>query len=136
VIPAEAVLEGELRTFKPGEADRLTTLLADTSRQVSQELGGEVELSTKSQFPPFRVDPQNPFLKALLAAAQAEGFTGFLHRSGGGSDANYLHPKGVPAVNVGVGYRHGHSPQEVLILSEFEGTYRWILRFLRELDKT
>lgn len=135
VIPAEALLEGELRTFNPGEAERLTALVADTSRKISQEMGGEVELTTKSQFPPFRVDPQNPYLKGLLAAAQAEGFSGFLHRSGGGSDANYLHPKGVPAVNVGVGYRHGHSPQEVLILSEFEGTYRWILRFLRDLDR-
>ena len=135
VIPAEAILEGELRTFNPGEAERLMALVAERAREAADALGGQVEITAQAQFPPFRVDPENPFLQRLLAAAEAEGFKGFLHRSGGGSDANYLHPKGIPAVNVGVGYRHGHSPQEVLILAEFEGTFRWILRFLRDLDR-
>jgi tripeptide aminopeptidase len=134
VIPSRAVVEGELRTFKPGEAERLLSLVEEKARGVRESLGGETRITEDSQFPPFKVDPDNPFLKALLSAAEREGFRGFLHRSGGGSDANQLNPKGLPAVNVGVGYRHGHSPQEQLILDEFEGTYRWITRFLRELD--
>jgi len=135
VIPSQAQVEGELRTFKPGEADRLMALVEERAAEVSGSMGGKILLTHQTHFPPFKVDPENPYLKRLLAAANSEGFRGFLHRSGGGSDANYLNPKGVPAVNVGVGYRHGHSPQEQLIVSEFEGAYRWISRFLRDLDK-
>lgn len=134
VIPSQAQIEGELRTFKPGEADRLIALLEERAAEVSSSMGGKILVMQQPHFPPFKVDPGNPYLEALLAAAKNEGFRGFLHRSPGGSDANYLNPKGVPAVNVGVGYRHGHSSQEQLILSEFEGTYRWISRYLRGLD--
>lgn len=136
VVPEQAVAEGELRTFKPGEPERLLALIEEKAREVERECGGRVTLTAADQFPPYRVDPENAYLKKLLAAAADEGFSGFLKRSGGGSDANPLNAKGIRAVNVGVGYRHGHSPHEHLIVEELDGTYRWIGRFLRSLDET
>lgn len=134
VIPGQAVAEGELRTFRPEEADRLLALMDKKAREIEARFGGTVTVTLKDQFPPFRIDPKSPHLDHLLSAAREAGFRGFLNRSGGGSDANSLNAKGVPAVNVGVGYRHGHSPQEHLVLEEFEGTYRWILTYLRRLE--
>ena len=134
VIPAQAIVEGELRSFRPGEAERLLALVKEKAGRAAEGMGGTIQVSDQLQFPPFRVDPGNPNLQRLLGAATREGFKGFLQRPPGGSDANQLNPKGVPSVNVGIGYRHGHSSAEQLIVSEFEGTCRWISRFLRERD--
>lgn len=134
VIPERATLKGEVRSYRGEEVARLMGELEACARGVAAEAGGAVELLSELQFPPFHVPEETPWLRRLFDAAQAEGFTPIPKRSGGGSDANSLNAKGVPAVNVGVGYRKGHSPQEHLILAEFEGTYRWVLRFLREFD--
>lgn len=135
VVPDQAVLKGEVRSYRFDEVERLLAEVRQRAEAIAAEAGGAVSVSSEEMFPPFHVPQETPWVKALFAAAEAEGFAPFAKRSGGGSDANEFNAKGVPAVNVGVGYRQGHSPQEHLLLEEFEGTSRWILRFLREWDQ-
>ncbi len=134
IVPDDALVEGEVRSFREGEAGRLLALLKEEAESAARSLGGTVAVTVEALFPPYHVAEDHPAVAALLAAAEAEGWRGFAHRSGGGSDANHLNAAGLPAVNVGVGYRNPHSPEEILILDEFEGAYRWLLRFLRSLD--
>lgn len=135
VIPEEAVLEGETRSFKDGETERLLNGLKDLSESTAGEFGGTAEFESREQFPPFKLDKDHQLVEALVRAAEECGFRPEPRRTGGGSDANGYNAKGIPAVNVAVGYRQPHSKDEHLIVPEFLGTYRWITRFLRSVDE-
>ena len=134
IVPGEALVEGEVRSFGNGVAEGLLARLGSEAERIAGEMGGRAEVFSEALFPPYRVSPDDPMVQHLLQSAAGEGWRGFLHRSGGGSDANHLNAIGIPAVNIGVGYRNPHSRDETLILSEFEGTRAWILHFLRALD--
>jgi tripeptide aminopeptidase len=135
VIPAEAILEGETRSFREGEVDRLLERLEEDCRWEAREGGGSVEIQVVEKFPPFHLGEDHPLVQGLVRAAEACGFRPEPRRKGGGSDANIFNQMGIPAVNLAVGYRKGHCPEEHLVVSDFEGSYRWVLRFLRDLDR-
>ena len=43
---------------------------------------------------------------------------------GGGSDANVFNARGLPALTLGVGFEHVHSPRESIRLERLEQLYR------------
>ncbi len=134
VIPATAVLEGETRSFREGEVDRLLERLEEDCRWEAREGGGSVEIEIVEKFPPFDLGDDHLLVQGLVRAAEACGFQPEPRRKGGGSDANIYNLLGIPAANLAVGYRKGHCPEEHLVVPDFEGTFRWVLQFLRDLD--
>jgi tripeptide aminopeptidase len=136
VVPERGLLRGEVRSYSESALNDLLSSLTASAKTLASEAGATVEVTSEPMFPPFHIPEETPWVRRLFAAAEAEGFRPFAKRSGGGSDANTLNDLGLPAVNIGVGYRKGHSPEEHLIVKEFLGTYRWILRFLKELDQS
>lgn len=134
VIPEAALLKGEARSFRAGELDRLFALLDGTCARVCGEAGGTFTRTLHPMFHPFALGADHPVVEGLRRAAEACGVEFVARRSGGGSDANPLNARGVPAVNLAVGYYKNHSDQEYQVLSELEGALRLALRFLRDLD--
>ena len=104
------------------------------SERVASEAGGRCEIALPPMFARFEVPLDHPLVVRLGRVATELGFQPEPRRSGGGSDANPLNSKGIATVNLAVGYHQGHGPEEHLVLSEFDGTYRWVSHFLRELD--
>ena len=134
VIPGEAVMEGEARSFEKGQLGELFAGFKGAAEAIAEESGGRLVFETLPMFSPYDVPRDHPLVSGLLNAAAACGFKGEARRSGGGSDANPLSAKGVTAVNLAIGYREAHGPQEHLVIPDFVGTYSWVSRFLAMLD--
>jgi len=134
VVPDKAVLRGETRSFIEGETQRLMANLEEICAEAAAAAGGGAQVGWEEQFPGFSLDPDAPLVRDLARAAERCGFAPEPRKSGGGSDANVYNAMGIPAVNIAAGYRNGHSPEEHLVVSDFEGVYRWVSEYLRMVD--
>jgi tripeptide aminopeptidase len=74
--------------------------------------GIDVEIDVQETFRAYRHEPDSPLLAAGVAAARLAGLEPRLRLGGGGSDANVFNARELPALTLGVGYEHAHSPLE------------------------
>ena len=116
VVPAEAHAQVDLRVMDPGEAERVTRQLL--SLQPVME-GTTVTVTGSLNRPPMPRDARmvQTFQKAQAIAARL-GLSLTEGGTGGGSDANFVAPLGVPVLD-GLGARGdgAHSEREHIILS-------------------
>jgi glutamate carboxypeptidase len=116
VVPAEARAQIDLRVMDPGEAERVTRRLLSLQPVTD---GVKIEVSGGMNRPPMPRDARmvQTFQRAQTIAARlglalTEGGTG------GGSDANFVAPLGIPVLD-GLGARGdgAHSEREYIIIS-------------------
>ena len=55
---------------------------------------------------------------------------------GGGSDSNVFNARGLPAVTLGVGFEHVHSPREQITLAHLEQMYHLANALVRAAGAT
>jgi glutamate carboxypeptidase len=111
VVPDEAVIEVDLRVMQPGEAERIIAAMHALKPVLP---GTRVEVRGELNRPPM---PFDETMKATFQKVQAIGAQIGLELkaggSGGGSDANFVAPLGIPVMDglgpVGEGY---HSERE------------------------
>ncbi len=130
VVPDEAVAEVDMRVMQPGEDERIMAAM----QALKPALGGtSIEVTGGLNRPPM---PFDATMKAAFGKAQAIaariGITLKAGGSGGGSDANFVAPLGVPVLDglgaVGADY---HTEKEYVLgdsLAERAGLLAALLR--------
>lgn len=118
VVPASAVVRGEVRSFSQEKLERQTKLIEETFQRVGKQRGAGIQWNNETSFHAFKVDENHPLVHALKAAITAAGSQPSPRRSGGGSDANVYNLRGIIAVNIGMGGQEAHTRKEQLSVSE------------------
>ncbi len=131
VVPAEAVIEVDLRVMQPGEAERITAAM----RALKPVLDGtSIEVSGAINRPPMPFNDANraAFDKAKAIAAGL-GIELKAGGTGGASDANFVAPLGIPVLD-GLGPAGGeyHSEREFIIANSLSERARLLAAILRE----
>jgi glutamate carboxypeptidase len=113
VVPDEAVAEVDLRVMQPGEAERISAAL-QALRPILK--GTTVEVSGELNRPPMPFDDRmKTTFEKVRAIAAAIGLDLKAGGTGGGSDANFIAPLGIPVLDglgpAGEGY---HSEREYI----------------------
>ncbi|QTR02358.1 M20/M25/M40 family metallo-hydrolase [Saccharothrix algeriensis] len=85
--------------------------------------------------PPHRAAPDGADVRALRAAARAQGFSGDLLRKHGAADSRFFHQRGVDAVIFGIGGDGQHGPDEHADLGTVEPYRRALTAYLRSLPE-
>ncbi|GAB4481659.1 MAG: M20 family metallopeptidase [Anaerolineales bacterium] len=130
VVPAEAEARGDLRILDPAEGPRILAALQALQPQIP---GTSVQASgTLNRAPmPFDATMRTTYEKARQIAAAA-GIDLKAGGSGGGSDANFIAPLGVPVLDglgaVGADY---HSEREWIYTQSLEERARLLEALLR-----
>ncbi len=131
VVPQEAVAEIDLRVMQPGEAGRIDQALRSLTPVLE---GTSLELTGGLNRPPMPFDAtmQATFEKAAAISASI-GLELKAGGSGGGSDANFVAPLGIPVLDglgaVGEGY---HSEREYLVTASLPERVRLLSALLRD----
>lgn len=81
---------------------------------------GAVKFGPGPAYDAFSLDDDAPVVQAVLAAANRCGIDGECLSNDGGMDANWIVAHGIPAVTVGAGQRHVHTPEEYVDLDQFD----------------
>ena len=113
VVPDEAVAEVDLRVMQPGEAERIAAAMQGL-RPVLE--GTSLEVSGELNRPPMPCDDRmKATFEKVKAIAAGVGIDLKASGTGGGSDANFVAPLGIPVLDglgpAGEGY---HSEREYI----------------------
>ncbi|MCY0870008.1 MAG: M20/M25/M40 family metallo-hydrolase [Firmicutes bacterium] len=83
-------------------------------------------------YPPLCVE-EDSFLRTIVSdAMQTLGIVARFGPTGGGSDANVIAGKGIPVVNLAVGYEQIHTLDESIRVSDLQAAARLMLAIVRE----
>jgi glutamate carboxypeptidase len=131
VVPEEALAQVDVRVMQPGEWERIESEL----RALRPVLDGTtLEITGGLNRPPMPFDERmkTTFEKARSIAASL-GLELKAGGSGGGSDANFVAPLGIPVLDglgaVGAGY---HSEREFIFADSLQERARLLAALMRE----
>lgn len=120
VIPGEAVLWGEARSF---DKKRLKDLLVDIksrAQKIAKKYGARIkfEILTEAGVPVWETKDGVKFQEILAQAAQTCALKPVFSQMPASSDANYLAQWGIPTFNINRGGKNSHSVSESITVSE------------------
>ncbi len=118
VVPAEAVVKGEVRGRENERVEDTVKRISERFAASAEQLGATVDFTSTWDFVPYYVEPGHEAYRRLVAAMEAAGLEPVPHLSPGGSDANSLNAKGLPALNVGIGAQKPHSDDEFILIED------------------
>ena len=122
VVPPLVTCEGEVRCFAPARCEDVIARVRAVCEDAAARFGGRAEVVDRPAFTGYSLTPDDVPVARVRAAMRGLGVEAVLTRHGGGSDANELVRRGVPAVNIGMGYTANHSTAESIP----EAKLRWV----------
>ena len=122
IVPDRCTVDGEVREFDQRRIDDHIAMLKETCLRVAAKAGGSVEFQSQVDFPPFVLDPACDAFTETVDMLRSVGLAPNPIEYLGGSDANMLNAKGIPAVNLGVGAQNPHGNDEFILLEDLEKT--------------
>jgi tripeptide aminopeptidase len=124
IVPDACFIEGEVRSFDPHVIENHLQGLLTTFRTTAEEAGGSVQFEAAVDFEPFTLEPASSVYRITESALRSIGLTPNPIEYLGGSDANTLNGKGVPAVNLGIGAQNPHGNDEFILLEDLHVSAR------------
>ncbi|WP_208588231.1 M20/M25/M40 family metallo-hydrolase [Gracilibacillus suaedae] len=118
VVCEQVLLVAEARSLSKDKLDRQVNVMCDALEETVSQMGGTVDIAVKPMYPNYRFTEKDQVVQVAKDAVKAVGKTPSLKVSGGGSDANHLSGKGIPTVNLAVGYENIHSKDERINISD------------------
>lgn len=91
-----------------------------TMRKAVTEYGATLEERIDEKYPGFHLDPGAKVVLEASKAIESAGLAPRATSTGGGSDANIFNHRGIPSVNLGLGYSKAHSSEESMEIARLE----------------
>ncbi|GAC1681954.1 MAG: tripeptidase T [Ktedonobacteraceae bacterium] len=132
-IPANLVLEGELRSFE--SAERIQQYEHDIQRefeQTAQQLGGTATIAFKTHTDGYVIDEHEPLLQTYKAVLEQRGEKLRLQPTFIGSDTSGFRPN-IKAFTLSTGVMREHSTEEYVALTPLEQIVQDTLQVLRNI---
>jgi tripeptide aminopeptidase len=118
VVPESCMIEGEVREFDKSRIDEYLASTEERFSRIAGECGGSLTFHSQVDFAPFVLDPGSDAFRVTLETLKSIGLTPDPIQYLGGSDANMLNAKGIPAVNLGIGAQNPHGNDEFILLED------------------
>ncbi len=130
VVPDRCTIHGEVRAFHPDEIDKHLAGLEQAFRKAASEFRGGVEFTTAVDFPPFVVSEESDVFMMTEDVLNSVGLQPNPIEYLGGSDANMLNNRGIPAINLGIGAQNPHGNDEFILLEDLETSMQIALEII------
>ena len=136
VVPGRCLVRGEVRGRDEARLAAQLEQVLEAIALAAAETGVDVEVDVHEDFRGYRHDPEALALRIAAAAIAEVGLEARLIGGGGGSDSNVFNARGLPAVTLGVGFEHVHSPREQITLADLERVYHLAHALVRAAGAT
>jgi tripeptide aminopeptidase len=127
VVPATCSLRGECRALDANRAEEVRGAMDAALKAAALEGGGTVTVAWAKEYDGYLFAADDPALAIVFGGVRAAGFEPRPFVTGGGSDANMLSVKGLPAVALSCGMTDVHGTGETIAVSDMEGLVRLLL---------
>ncbi len=120
VVPEETSLDAEVRSVHPARVEELVGRFRACFEEEAARAGATLEFRAEWDFMPYTVDESSALFARVAAALRAVGLEPAPRVSAGGSDANSLNARGLPAINLGIGAQNPHGNDEFILLEDLD----------------
>jgi tripeptide aminopeptidase len=120
IVPDRCTIQGEVREFDRHLINAHLTLIEQTFRSEARQRSGDLEFEATEDFSPFTLAPGDTIMRLAADVLRAVGLEPNPISYLGGSDANMLNGKGVPAMNLGIGAQNPHGNDEFILLEDLQ----------------
>lgn len=111
-------IQAEARSLIPEKLERQVQAMREAFETTAKQCHATVEFTDELIYPGFKFSEDDPVVRIAAKALERIGRPAKTVQSGGGSDANMFNGKGLPTVNLAVGYEHIHTTKEQMPVSE------------------
>lgn len=130
IVPELCEIEGECRSHNEGKLARVAAAMVDAIQEAAAQVGVDVDVDLAHEYRAFALTGESPGVRLGTAAIRALGLEPLIRSGGGGSDANVLNERGLPAVNLQTGMMRAHSPDEHISLDDLERLCALVLQLV------
>ncbi|HDR03809.1 MAG TPA: M20/M25/M40 family metallo-hydrolase, partial [Candidatus Marinimicrobia bacterium] len=134
VVPDELLLEGEIRSADASAVEKLITETRIAFEEVCTEYAAGLDFQSRWIFKPYQIKEDKAVYQKVAEAIVSAGLNAEPVSSAGGSDANSLNEKGIPAINLGIGAQNPHSNDEFILIEDLEASLRIALNLMENLE--
>jgi tripeptide aminopeptidase len=135
VVPKETVIRGELRSHNRKTLEATKKAIFETARNIATKRKARVTISNDLEYTAFRIGKTEPFLLFLDRVFHDCGIKPQHVRTGGGSDANIYHQRGIVAINISNGMQKVHSQEEFILLEDLYLGAEIVLKAIMDFEK-
>ncbi|WP_027093735.1 M20/M25/M40 family metallo-hydrolase [Cohnella thermotolerans] len=128
-------IDAEARSLVREKLDAQIAAMREAAESAAAEFGAQAEFESRIVYPAFRFREDDEVVRIAKDAIASIGLTPRPFQSGGGSDANVFNGKGVPTVNLAVGYEHIHTTKERILADNLVKTTELVLAIVGEALK-
>lgn len=132
VVPAQATLEGEIRSMDLEQVEALSKKIQATFEAAAEEVGAGLEFTARWDFTPYHIKPEDRVFQEISRAIEKAGLKPNPYISWGGSDANSFNRRGIKSVNIGIGAQNPHANTEFIYLEDLQKSADIALEVIRE----
>ena len=136
VVPGHCLVRGEVRSRDEAKLAAQLEQVLEAVALAAAETGVDVDVDVHEDYHGYRHAPDALPLRIAAAAMAEMGLEERLIGGGGGSDSNVFNARGLPAVTLGVGFEHVHSPRERITLAHLEQMYHLAHALVRAAGAT
>jgi tripeptide aminopeptidase len=112
VVPDVVEITGETRNTDDAKLQTQMDYIHSAFLRAAAHAGGAVDVEFVTKYGGYQFKEENPMIATAQRAITAVGLKPTPLKYAGGSDANVLNSKGIPMLNLGVGFKNAHSFQE------------------------
>ncbi len=105
-------IQAEARSLDEGKVRKQVETMSLAMRDGVEDKGARLEERRELSYPGYRMNKSDPVVASAMEAVSRCGLEPRLVSAGGGSDANILNGKGLPAVNLALGMEKVHTTEE------------------------
>ncbi|GAA0296567.1 tripeptide aminopeptidase [Gracilibacillus halotolerans] len=120
IVCDQVSIIAEARSLNQDKLEKQIQAMEEAIMEVTEKMGGAAEIDKKQMYYAYSYTESDAVVKTAMQAVTNLGRKAEVQPSGGGSDANHFNRKGLPTINLGVGYEFIHTKQERIALSELE----------------
>ncbi|UOQ47514.1 M20/M25/M40 family metallo-hydrolase [Gracilibacillus caseinilyticus] len=135
VVCDRVLLIAEARSLSKDKLEKQVEAMCTALNESTANMGGEVDIEIKHMYPNYQFDENDQVVQVAIKAASALGKKSALKVSGGGSDANHLSGKGIPTVNLAVGYENIHTKNERISIASLKEVPLYMYEIVKQLSK-
>lgn len=135
IIPDSVYLEGEARSLEKKLMDLEIAKMDKIFREEASLLGAIVEFKVEVMYRGMNIDLDSQVIRLAQRAILNMKLVPQIASTGGGSDANILNAKGIPTVNLGLGYYKPHSTEETIEIESLIKAVDLVVNIIKEASK-
>ncbi|MFC4404280.1 M20/M25/M40 family metallo-hydrolase [Gracilibacillus xinjiangensis] len=134
VVCEQVLLIAEARSLSKDKLDKQVKAMTKALETTAESMGGNVDIKTEVMYPSYCFNEEDQVVKTAIRAVRNMGIEPATATSGGGSDANHLSGKGIPTINLAIGYENIHTTSERISTDQLVKIPELIIEIVKEVE--